>query len=129
MLSFPAWGYQPTLTGEFKAVAKESVMQSEQNGVSYDQLYESSHYEPKLQLDVALGKLSLALGAQAWWEDFSSIGDGTYWPNLEAKYPILGGTDLVVFVGREAGGKVCRNGVCRYMAPFSGLRVDLNTRF
>lgn len=129
VVSFPAWGYQPTLTGEFKAVAKESVTQSEQNGVSYDQLYESSHYEPKLQLDVALGKLSLALGAQAWWEDFSSITDGTYWPNLEAKYPILSGTDLVVFVGREAGGKVCRNGVCRYMAPFSGLRVDLNTRF
>ncbi|MBW6513851.1 MAG: hypothetical protein K0B87_03740 [Candidatus Syntrophosphaera sp.] len=116
-LGFPAGRTSLVLSGEFKTVEKQS----------FD--LESSHYEPKLQADVTLGKLALSVGAQSWWEDFSAITDSRYWANLEAKYPILSGTDLVFFAGKEAGGKVCRNGVCRYVAPFSGLRLELNTRF
>ena len=52
-----------------------------------------------------------------------------YWANMEVKYPILEGSDIVLFAGKEPGGKVCRNGVCRYVAPFSGLRVELSTIF
>lgn len=116
-LSFPAWGENVVLAAEFKTVEKQSFS------------VESSHYEPRLQLDFGIDKLSLSLGAQSWWEGFDTIMESLYWPYLEAKYPVLANTELVVFGGKEAGGKVCRNGVCRYVAPFSGLKVELSTRF
>jgi hypothetical protein len=116
-LGLPAWGRSLLLNGEFKLVSKQVVD------------VESDHYEPKLQADLSLGKLSLSAGAQSWWEDFSSILDSRYWANLEAKYRLQDNTDLTLFAGKEAGGKVCRNGVCRYVAPFSGLRLELSTRF
>jgi hypothetical protein len=55
--------------------------------------------------------------------------ESNYWPAIELKYPIFNHSDLILFGGKEAGGKVCRNGVCRYVAPFEGLKVELNTRF
>lgn len=116
-VSFPAWSKPVVLSGEFKTVSKQ------RNSA------ESSHYEPKLQADITVGKLGLSLGAQSWWEDFSSLTDSRYWTNLELKYPLLADSELIFFAGSEAGGKVCRNGVCRYMAPFSGVRLELNTRF
>lgn len=116
-LSFPLGQEAAVLAGEFKLVNKQRL----------DAEWE--HYEPKLQLDLTLGKLGLSLGGQSWWADFSSLTDSRYWANMELKYPILSGTELVLFGGSEAGGKVCRNGVCRYVAPFSGLRLELNTRF
>ena len=122
-LGFPAWGKNVALSGEFKTVEK-TVLDTDLN-----QYQDISHYEPKLQAEMALGKLGLSLGAQSWWKDLSNFADSRYWANLEATYPVLAGTDLIFFAGSEAGGKVCRNGVCRYVAPFSGLRLELNTRF
>jgi hypothetical protein len=116
-ISFPAGKTAMVVSGEFKTVEKQAFTEK------------SRHYEPKLQVDLTLGKLGISLGAQSWWKDFGSVMDSRYWPNLELKYPVLAGTDLVFFAGKEAGGKVCRNGVCRYVAPFSGLRLELATRF
>jgi hypothetical protein len=50
-------------------------------------------------------------------------------PSVQLKYPLFPETDILLFVGKEAGGKVCRNGICRYVAPFSGLKFEINTRF
>lgn len=122
-VSFPAGKAGLVFSGEFKTVEK-LVMDTAQNEYT-----EIGHYELRLQADISFGKLGLSLGAQSWWNDFSSITQSQYWPSLELKYPILADTDLVLFAGKEAGGKVCRNGVCRYVAPFSGLRLELNTRF
>jgi hypothetical protein len=72
---------------------------------------------------------------ELWYVDFfgdlfSSIPTkAPYWANLELKYALFDHTDLTFFVGREAGGKVCRNGICRYVAPFQGLRLEASTRF
>lgn len=90
---------------------------------------ESSHYEPMLQGDFSLGKLSVSLGLQSHWDDFSAWAESRYMPNIELVYPIFSHSDLLVFAGKEAGGKVCRNGVCRFLAPFEGLRAELSTRF
>lgn len=128
-LNFPAWGRNILLSGEFKTVEKQYLGSAEVDGVMQDVIKDASHYEPKLQMDLSLGKLALSVGAQSWWEEVSNFYHSRYWPNLEAKYPILDGTELVLFLGKEAGGKVCRNGLCRYVAPFSGVRLELNTRF
>lgn len=114
---FPLWGKSLILSGEFKAVSKQSHEVT------------TEHYEPRLQADLSLGKLSLSAGAQSWWQDFSALMDSRYWANLEAKYRLQDNSDLTLFAGKEAGGKVCRNGVCRYVAPFSGLKLELSTRF
>lgn len=106
---------------QFKAEFKE--IQKQKNDI------ESSHYEPLVQADIGLGKLSLSLGLQSSWEDFSAWADSRYMPNIELKYPIFSHSDLLVFAGKDAGGKVCRNGVCRYLAPFEGIRAELSTRF
>jgi hypothetical protein len=116
-VSFPAGKLNWVVSGEFKTVQKQL----------FDVL--NTHYEPKLQADVSWDKLGLSVGAGSWWTDFDAIATSRYWANMEAKYPILDNTDLVLFLGKEPGGKVCRNGVCRYVAPFSGLRLELNTRF
>ena len=120
---FPAWGKALGLTGEFKLVDKESL-----DATAGDYALKG-HYEPKLQADIALGNVSLSLGAQSEWEDFSAIMESRYWANAEARISLFDHSDILVFAGREAGGKVCRNGMCRYVAPFSGLRVELATRF
>lgn len=114
---FSLKGIPVQLTAEFKEVQKQK-----------DET-ESSHYEPLIQGDFTLGKLSLSLGVQSHWEDFSALAESRYMPNIELKYPIFSHSDLLVFAGKEAGGKVCRNGVCRYLAPFEGVRAELSTRF
>jgi hypothetical protein len=105
------------LSAEYKVVSKQKHE------------LESKHFEPKVQADFSLGKLSLSLGAQSQWEEIGEFMDSRYWASMEAKYPIFSHSDITVFAGKEAGGKVCRNGVCRYVAPFQGLKVELNTRF
>ncbi|MCB5266087.1 MAG: DUF6029 family protein [Candidatus Cloacimonetes bacterium] len=114
---FSLMGIPLQIKAEFKTIEKQKNQT------------ESSHYEPLVQGDFSLGKLSVSLGLQSSWEDFSAMADSRYMPNIELKYPIFSHSDLLIFAGKEAGGKVCRNGVCRYMAPFEGLRAELNTRF
>ncbi|MDZ4181746.1 MAG: DUF6029 family protein [Candidatus Cloacimonadaceae bacterium] len=114
---FPVKGKSVVMSGEFKIVEKQ------QNITTH------SYYEPKLQADLSLGRTSLSVGAQSRWADFSAVMDSRYWLNMETKYRLYDHTEIVLFAGKEAGGKVCRNGVCRYMAPFSGIRMELNTRF
>ncbi|MDD4309955.1 MAG: DUF6029 family protein [Candidatus Cloacimonetes bacterium] len=105
------------IQGEYKIVTKQK------------QATEIQHFEPKIQADFTVAKLSLSLGAQSNWEKASEALNSRYWASVEAKYPLASHSDIVVFAGKEAGGKVCRNGVCRYVAPFQGLKVELSTRF
>ena len=116
-LQIPAKKNPLTLSGEFKIVEKQV----------YD--VETSHYEPKFQLETSFNKLSAALALQSWWKDFSYITQSRYMPSIELKYPLFPETDILLFMGKEAGGKVCRNGICRYVAPFSGIKLEINTRF
>ncbi|MCK9333203.1 MAG: hypothetical protein M0Q19_08505, partial [Candidatus Cloacimonetes bacterium] len=111
------FGFPVYLKGDFKVVEKRRFSNK------------SRHYEPQVQADIAIKKLSVSLGLQSWWNDFDSIMKSTYNPNIELKYPLFSHSDLVVFAGKEQGGKVCRNGVCKFVAPFEGIRAELSTRF
>lgn len=123
--SFPFMGKSLSLKAEDKYVSKEKL--DTVNGIYGPVL--TNHWEPRLQADIALGKLALSASVQSHWEDMGAMMDSQYWTNLEAKYAAFEHTDLTLFVGREAGGKVCRNGICRYVAPFQGLKFEVATRF
>jgi len=116
-LQFPGKKNPFTLSGEFKVVEKQV----------YD--VETSHYEPKIQFDTSFNKLSCSLALQSWWKDFSHLTQSRYMPSVQVKYPLFSETDILLLVGKEAGGKVCRNGICRYVAPFSGIKLEMTTRF
>lgn len=105
------------LLGEFKTIEKDIAT------------VKSEHYEPKLQMDLGIKKLNLSLTVSSYWQDFESIMDSQYKPALEIKYPVFAHSDLILFAGKEAGGKVCRNGSCRFVAPFEGIKAELITSF
>ena len=120
----------PALQTNFTGLKIPVQIQAEYKKVSKQrQDAESEHFEPKLQTDFTLKKLSLSLCAQSNWEEISEIFDSRYWASAQIKFPLFEHSDIILFGGKEAGGKVCRNGICRYVAPFEGLRVELNTRF
>lgn len=120
----------PAVSGTFSVAKIPVMLQAEYKMVSKQHGdISAEHAEPRLQADLSLDKLSLSLGVQSHWDELSEIMESDYWPFVEGKYPLAGHTDLTVFAGKEAGGKVCRNGVCRYVAAFEGLKVELSTRF
>jgi len=112
-----AFGAPLKLIAEFKTIEKQAFQE------------EDSHYEPRLQADFSVQKLAVSLGLTSHWEDFSSLSQSRYMPNIEVKYPLFEHSDILVFAGKEAGGKVCRNGVCRFVAPFEGIKTEFTTRF
>jgi hypothetical protein len=116
-LSMPVKNYSLTLKGEYQYIEK----------VTYD--VTGWHYEPLLQADLGMGRLSVSASAESNWKYARDITDGRYWVNCEVKYALFEHTDVTLFAGKEAGGKVCRNGVCRYVAPFQGIKAEIMTRF
>jgi len=116
-VSMPLLGYSFSAKAEYEYIEKIS-----QEDIDW-------HYEPMLQLDLGMGKLSVSTSAESRWQTSEDIFKGSYWANCEVKYALFSHTDITVFAGKEAGGKVCRNGVCRYVAPFQGVRLEAITRF
>ncbi len=49
------------------------------------------------------------------------------WFAGEVGYRLGGAHALVLTVGQERGGQVCTNGVCRYIQPFSGARLAIQS--
>jgi len=49
------------------------------------------------------------------------------WLLGEIGYRISGANLITVSYGRERGGQVCSNGICRYILPFKGFRLTLQT--
>ncbi len=55
------------------------------------------------------------------------VSGRTNWLVGEFGYRISGSNLLTISYGRERGGQVCTNGICRYLLPFKGLRFTLQT--
>ncbi len=49
------------------------------------------------------------------------------WFLTEFGYRISGTNLATISYGRERGGQICTNGICRYILPFKGLRFTLQT--
>lgn len=91
---------------------------------------EINKHEPYLQFDVKLNEAtSISVIGEYEFEEWEDFGKKSMWIGSELKTSLSHNTELKLFAGKEKGGKVCRNGVCKYQSPFEGLRVELSTSF
>ncbi len=90
---------------------------------------ETIEYEPYFQSDFSYKDKSLSLILVYPHKDFDNLLKNKLWLGLEGKASIFENLDVTLFVGKEKGGKVCRNGVCKYQSQFSGVKLNLNTSF
>jgi hypothetical protein len=142
----------PTLTFDFLIGDNPLLIKAEYQYKEEENLVANySHYEPRLQTDFSLGNysLSVAVENQLGESEAPEDGDdGEFWiggelavmimdePNLN-KFGIAGDvlslilkdSDIRLFYGKEKGGIVCRNGVCKNQAEFDGLRLTWTKTF
>ena len=91
-----------------------------------------SHFEPRFQTDIAIGNysLSVAIENQIGESESAEDGDdGEYWIGGEIATTIFNNTDIRLFYGKEKGGVICRNGVCKNQSEFDGIRLTVITTF
>ena len=141
----------PTLTFDFMLKDNPILIKTEYQYKEEDKISGShSHFEPKLQTDIALGDYSFSLTVenQVGDSDAPEDGeDGDFWIGGEMaitiahEFGFIGGipgqminyffqnSDIRIFAGKEKGGVVCRNGVCKNQAEFDGVRLTITTTF
>ncbi len=86
-------------------------------------------HNPLLQSDFSYGGYGISILSETEFKSFSEMDKSKYWLGIEVKADIFSHSNFKLFVGSEKGGKICRNGVCYYTAPFDGIRAELTTRF
>lgn len=59
----------------------------------------------------------------------NKLGDETNWPMAELSLDLTNRHSLRIRVGAEKGGLVCSGGVCRFEAPFKGVKMVLTSIF
>lgn len=72
------------------------------------------------------GKATAAIRLEFTDNDFDLSGRKD-WLLGEIGYRISGANLVSLSYGRERGGQVCSNGICRYILPFKGFRLTLQT--
>ncbi len=98
----------------------------------YDKHYQQEkthHWEPLLQIDTNILNIDCSVIAEYSYEKIKDIGKNPLWLGAEISKEIFENTTMRLFVGKEKGGKVCRNGICKYRNQFEGLRLELITTF
>lgn len=89
----------------------------------------NKYYEPLLQADFEIGKIGISLISQFHYDNISHIAENEVWLGAEIASDIGEDTQIKLFGGKEKGGKICRNGTCRYQSAFEGIRLELITNF
>ncbi|MCK5052000.1 MAG: hypothetical protein KAS53_09780 [Candidatus Cloacimonetes bacterium] len=123
----------PTLTFDFLFKDNPVLIKAEYQYKEEDKITgDHSHFEPRLQTDIAIGNysLSVAIENQIGESESAEDGDdGEFWIGGEIATTIFNNTDIRLFYGKEKGGIVCRNGVCKNQAEFDGVRLTVITTF
>ena len=86
-------------------------------------------HKPYLQFDISFNRVSVSVFSEYEFTGKDDFGKNSMWLGSELVTSIADHTEVKLFLGKEKGGKVCRNGVCQYQAPFEGLKLSLTTRF
>ncbi len=89
------------------------------------------YHETAVALSYGCGEaLLFTLGYQHMDEKLEKRYNGeTSWPMFETVWSITHRNMLRVRLGAERGGYTCSGGVCRFEAPFKGMKVQLISRF
>ena len=98
----------------------------------YDKHYQqekSHHWEPLVQIDTNIFDFDFSIIAEYSYENIKDIGKNPPWLGAEISKEVFQNTTMRLFIGKEKGGKVCRNGICKYRNQFEGLRLELVTTF
>ena len=120
----------PTLTFDFLFKDSPILVKAEYQYKEEDNGAENiSHFEPRLQTDISIGNYSASITVENQIGESEEGDDGEFWIGGELAVSIFGNTDVRVFGGKEKGGIVCRNGVCKNQAEFDGLRLTVITTF
>ncbi len=123
----------PALTFDFLVKDNPVLIKAEYQYKEEDKITGNhSHFEPRLQTDIAIGSYSLSVTVENQIGDSDSPedgDDGEYWIGGELATTIFNNTDVRLFYGKEKGGIVCSNGVCKNQAEFDGVRLTVTTTF
>jgi len=137
----------PKLTFDFLIADNPVLVKAEYQYKERDKLAgNQSHFEPRFQTDFAYNfiSLSVAIESQIGDSDEAEDGnDGDLWiggeiavtipetvnSGISVLNDIMHNTDIRLFAGKEKGGIVCRNGVCKNQAEFDGVRLSMTTTF
>ncbi|MDP8201573.1 MAG: DUF6029 family protein, partial [Candidatus Tenebribacter burtonii] len=123
----------PKLTFDFLIKNSPVLLKAEYQYKEEDKITGNhSHFEPRVQTDIAIGNYSLSVAVENQIGESESAedgDDGEYWIGGEIATTIFNNTDVRLFYGKEKGGVVCRNGVCKNQAEFDGLRLSVTTTF
>jgi len=90
---------------------------------------ESTENLPSIQTDFSYNSKSISFIFLYPFYSDSDIMKSSLWIGTELKTPLFQNSELTLFVGKEKGGKVCRNGVCKYQSQFSGIKLNISTNF
>jgi len=126
------WEKEVTPTLMYDFMIGETPLSIKAEYQYYDKHYQqekSHHWEPLLQIDTNIFDFDFSIIAEYSYENIKDIGKNPPWLGAEISKEIFQDTTMRLFVGKEKGGKVCRNGVCRYRNQFEGLRLELITTF
>jgi hypothetical protein len=89
-----------------------------------------SRHKPYFQVDTSIiDNLSISVFAEYEFTGSDDFGKNSVFMGGELVTSISRHTEIKLFIGKEKGGKVCRNGVCFYQAPFEGLKLSIITKF
>jgi hypothetical protein len=120
----------PSISFDFSIAEFPMLVKAEYQKKTKDEISgESFHYEPKLQMDISYKDYSFSVTTEHEYEDSEDLLKENFWIGAELALMLFHNTDVRFFVGSEKGGKVCRNGVCRYQSEFEGLRLEITTTF
>ncbi len=120
----------PALSFDFYIAEMPVMIRGEYEMISKkDGQIEKEHNEPLLQMDMAIGDWNLSLMAETEYEEVGDIDKAPWWVGGEVSAPITDDTRFTLFAGKQKGGKVCRNGICRQQSAFEGVLLEMTTTF
>ncbi|MEA2104970.1 MAG: DUF6029 family protein [Candidatus Cloacimonadota bacterium] len=115
--------------GELPALLKLGCEIEDEDIEHHLEKVNEKYYEPLFQFDISYKDYSTSIMVTHQVSELENLTKGTPKVGVEFSAKLWDSTEANLFVGKEKGGLVCRNGVCRNQAPFEGLRLELTTRF
>jgi hypothetical protein len=110
-----------------------SSIYSFEGQVEYEQVFDNFNVQQKYfnnflltLINTFASRLTISIRYESTNNRFD-VSERTDWITFETGFRITQGNTVVASYGRERGGQVCSNGVCRYIQPFEGFRFSLIT--